>query len=163
MTRLAVAYNPGVSVTLKDSSRGASKEQDHIRKLLYEAQNYRTPENTGLRRLDDLTEECSKANWDGYGAIPLNANASRIARAILQTISGSFPAPDIVPEPDGEIAFEWENNDGSIFSLSMGGNGMLAFAGVYADGTKIHGSEPWHESTLSHAIIEYIGKAAFSE
>ena len=52
-----------------------------------------------------------KENWDGYGAAPISKqtrdNALRFVNLIEAAPSG-LPAPEICPNPNGTISFEWE-------------------------------------------------------
>ncbi len=47
-------------------------------------------------------------NWDGYGALPISEAAIRNARFVLERLSHSCPTPDVVPNSNGTISFEWE-------------------------------------------------------
>lgn len=52
-------------------------------------------------------------NWDGYGALQLTADTVRNAKAALRFIQLSSPTPDVAPNPNGTISFEWESERGS--------------------------------------------------
>lgn len=51
--------------------------------------------------------------WDGYDAVPLSedtlANAIRALRVALDQV----PSPDITPNPNGTLSFEWESERGN--------------------------------------------------
>lgn len=42
--------------------------------------------------------------------------------------------PELSVDPDGEIAFDWANDD-SILSISVGGAGRIVYAGKFAETT----------------------------
>ena len=59
-----------------------------------------------LEELEKVYEECSEANWDGYGAMPISRDTYSEARKLLRMMPSSLQRPDISAEPDGEITFE---------------------------------------------------------
>jgi len=68
-----------------------------------------------------------------------------------------MPAPDIVPEADGEIAIEWDIEANRIFSVSIGANGPLHFAGLFGREKEVHGVESFN-GEISEDILHYIDK-----
>lgn len=74
--------------------------------------------------------ECSEENWDGYGAEPISEDVIFEALEFLKLIPEHIPKPEIVPEPEGEIGFEWDYGDDSIFVASVKGTGIVAYAGL---------------------------------
>jgi len=72
-------------------------------------------------------------------------------------------APDIVPEPDGEIAIEWYRGAGQTFSISIGPSGPVHYAGRFGHNQEIHGVEPFLDgvpSRLLDLISEFLSSAA---
>ena len=61
--------------------------------------------------------------------------------AFLETLPTTTPVPDVVPEPDGEIAFEWDYGPWRILSVSVGPTGLLSYAALYGRTSKAHGTE----------------------
>ena len=49
-------------------------------------------------------------DWDGYGALPMVASTVDNARGALFSLLLMVPLPDITPNPNGTISFEWETN-----------------------------------------------------
>jgi len=90
-----------------------------------------------------LAKACSRArvvNWDGEGARPVEASTIYHAIRFLRMLVLSVPMPDIYPEPDGELAFEWDEGPRAVFSVSVGRDGTLTFAGLFGH-NKRHGTE----------------------
>ncbi len=52
-------------------------------------------------------QECSEEGWDGYGARPVTQETYDEAVRFLGALPSWLPTPEIVPEPDGDIGFEW--------------------------------------------------------
>jgi hypothetical protein len=46
-------------------------------------------------------------NWDGYGALHISAETIHNARRALNVLAHA-PLPEITPNPNGTISFEWE-------------------------------------------------------
>ena len=74
--------------------------------------------------------ECSVKDWDGYGAQPINIETLNEALVFLNMIPRNIPSPEIVPEPAGEIGFEWNFGKDNIFAASVNGTGIVAYAGI---------------------------------
>jgi len=52
-------------------------------------------------------------DWDGYGALPINAATKYNSLASLRGILLYVPAPEITPNPNGTLSFEWETKRGA--------------------------------------------------
>ena len=130
--------------------RPASSTGSNLRKQLEEIRlNSRRRASNWMdsvdAELEEVLEECSSDNWDGYGA-PIVKEAAitmaRItARALNQMVRSSVPAPDVVPEVDGDISRSWTRDHGRGFSLSVSDHHTLSFAGTIAKGIERHGTE----------------------
>ena len=64
-------------------------------------------------------------NWDGYGAASIGAETITNALSVLDIVLRSTPVPDIVPNANGTLSFEWETVDG--FAHLEIGNTRFAF------------------------------------
>jgi hypothetical protein len=58
-------------------------------------------------------------NWDGYGAIQISEETKINAQSALEYILRHAPVPDITPNPNGTLSFEWETARG-IGHLEIG-------------------------------------------
>lgn len=92
-----------------------------------------------LHSLFDLRE-----NWDGYGAKPLHDDTRRNAELALAVLKYATLQPDIIPNPNGTVSFEWETEKGEAY-LEVGrsrfvalvrpnGSGDISMSGVVRDG-----------------------------
>jgi hypothetical protein len=78
----------------------------------------------GLSRLavaENQIEELSRLqeNWDGYGGIPINEFTKYHAMVTVRGILVYAPLPDITPNPNGTLSFEWETPRG-VAHLEVG-------------------------------------------
>lgn len=101
-----------------------------------------------LRDLMNEFSQASRPDWDGYGALPAKPEALIYAIQFIQAISPSFPRPDISIDPDGEIALEWQSGPRRVFSVHIGRDGTMNYAGL--DGFSVfHGIENLRENIPS--------------
>lgn len=109
-----------------------------------------------LESLNETWRECSIENWDGYGAQSISHDTYMEAIILLTLIPPSVPMPEVVPEPAGEIAFEWYKGKGRVFVASVGGRNVINYAGLFGGNNKAHGTESFHNGELPKTIIDNI-------
>ena len=78
-------------------------------------------------------------SWDGYGAEPISKKAAEAALEFVRLLHAEIRKPDVVPESDGAMGFEWRYK-GNILVLSFLPNGSFTFAGQFPNNDKVHGS-----------------------
>ena len=52
----------------------------------------------------------------------------------------NVPIPDISADPDGDISLEWRKEHRFTFVVSINGQGLISYAGLFGK-NKIHGTE----------------------
>lgn len=102
-------------------------------------------------------QEARAPNWDGEGAAPAQPLSYKYAEAFLDVLSPASPLPDICVDSDGEFCLEWDYGPRSVFSVSIGPDGTLTYAGLFGV-NKVHGVETFTESIPSN-IETYIIRA----
>lgn len=102
---------------------------------------------------------CSMADWDGYGAYPVTTDAYEEAMKIIQLLPSEIKMPEIIPEPNGEIGFEWREGKGHVLVISVSGKHRITYASIFGD-DKIHGSVYFGEA-LPYGIIELLRVGRF--
>lgn len=104
----------------------------------------------------EVYEECIEVNWDGYGGKPIAVKAYLEAFFLISLLPISIPLPDeITPEPTGDIAFEWYRDKHHVFVISVGGNNIITYAGLFGKMSKIRGTE-YYTDSLPSIIIKNI-------
>jgi len=88
--------------------------------------SYGNPSN----QLTNLFSECSSEGWDGYGATAIHTDTFRNASRFLQSLPFYLLSPDISPEPDGHVAFEWYYEPRRVVTISISPEGYLHFAAL---------------------------------
>jgi len=99
-----------------------------------------------LESLDEVYEECSEANWDGYDAAPISLEAYFEASKLLRIIPNSYPMPDILPEPDGGIGLEWYKDRVFSFVISVSGKNIITYVGLFGKNNETYGTENFPDS-----------------
>jgi hypothetical protein len=105
------------------------------------------------RNLHELIEECGRSNWDGYRAQPVLFNSYEKAKRFVRSLPFGIPVPEVSAEPDGEITLEWFATPTRVFSVSVGPDNELNYAGLFG-ASSTYGTEVFHdeipEVVLSH-------------
>ncbi len=99
--------------------------------------------------------ECSQPNWDGYKALPISLAAVDNAIRFLHLLPEEIKLPEILPEPTGEIAFEWYRDKTHVLVISFSGNGSIGYAGIFGEGNKAYGREHFADA-VPNTMIAFI-------
>jgi hypothetical protein len=93
----------------------------------------------------EIANEYSVAGWDGHAAVAISAQvrarALAFALVLRARLPAGTPAPELIPEPDGELSISWETAPGLVFSVSVGRSDRLHYSGLFARGVEQHGVE----------------------
>jgi hypothetical protein len=95
--------------------------------------------------LDEIAQEASVPNWDGYDALPANTLALSKAKEVITILPAELPLPFVSVEPDGCISLDWLMAKSRVFTMSLGSSGSIPYAWI--DGT-----------SRGHAVEEFDGK-----
>ena len=158
--RLAFA-NTGLSSVDTDSYQPVSEASQTVSRRWAEERNYLRQTASDWIPLaraafDEIRQHSSTANWDGEAAAPISAETIRLADLVVQSLYSMLPkgtpAPEIIPEGDGEICLSWSPDDTRVFSVSLGEHGIANFAAQLGRRGGRHGWLPI--ATTSRAAME---------
>lgn len=125
-TPISIIWDAGVS----DSAQKVKDATGEIRESL--ASTYTM--GKVLKMLDQLAEVGKKHSIDGWGG-PGTKAISRTSydNAVKFTLAlpSSLTMPEIYVDPDGIITFEWYENKRRVYSVSIGSQGELSYAGLF--------------------------------
>jgi hypothetical protein len=93
-----------------------------------------------IQELNNLWEECSFENWDGYGAKPIDPDSFSEAERFIKALPTTAPRPEISADPDGEISIDWIIEPRKVFSVSIGRRNEITYAGLFGS-NKTYGRE----------------------
>jgi hypothetical protein len=92
----------------------------------------------------------SDPNWDGYGALPISVEAKDNALKAIESLLPVAPTPEISPNPNGTLSFEWETGEGKAhmeigqtqysFYVSPRVGVPILFEGLAGDVNRLHGN-----------------------
>lgn len=108
------------------------------------------------RLLDAISGSC-EPGWDGYDAEQITLGAIGTAYNLIFVLPQTTPLPDIVPTPEGEIAFEWDRDEDYSFSVQTNSRSLI-FAGLLGTGRKQSGQEPFSQqlpNSIAGVLAEY--------
>lgn len=167
---MSIAYiNPNYPlITATSSSYGVSDESNSLQDSIKDILSRHSETASGQRisqircALLEMFLDCRKPNWDGYDAKPISEKTYFEAAKLLERLPSDLPPPEIVPEPTGDIAFEWYKENQYTFVISVSGVNAIAYAGIFGPGNEIHGTENFTES-IPRIIIENIQRLFPSE
>ena len=89
-----------------------------------------------------FTEGC-QTGWDGYDASAACYESYSRANRFIEALPANFPAPEVALDPDGEVSLVWYRASGRVFTVSIGANDDLTYAGKFSPSKKTHGTEPY--------------------
>lgn len=140
---------------LESSNRIISRTDEEICQLRERvSMTLGLPLDEALASLRGIYRECSREDWDGYGAAAITYDAYREAEKVLQLMPSSIHMPEITAEPTGGIGLEWYRDKSQVFVISIDGKHRIAYAGIFGT-NRIHGTEHLEE-TLPLVIIEHL-------
>jgi hypothetical protein len=115
--------------------RGVSAEAQSLMERFFELRkNTAQSVSLGWRALIaeqvvELESRCKERGWDGYDARPITHESVMAAIRFINFLPDHLATPELVPEPNGEIAFEWARETDVIFSVAVSRE-TLVFAGL---------------------------------
>jgi len=99
------------------------------------------------KELIEIGEECSESNWDGYNAEAVTSSDLISAQIFLNKLPNDIIKPEICPEPGGRIGFSWEHKDKVSFTISVGKDDKLIYAGNVQN-NMTHGDEHFNDENF---------------
>ncbi len=154
----AITWDDWDNVPVTDS--GVSDEAVRLRKLLHrkdDSSSAAIKHNQALASLYGAYEDAHEDGWDGEGAASANPDSFAHALKLLALLPSWVPNPDIYVDPDGEMCFEWDSGRRSVFSISIGRDGTLTYAGLFGS-AKQHGVEPFIDEIPGN-LLENISRS----
>lgn len=145
MSELAIGWG-----TRADFARlGSSPEHEKVWRMVFQADlrlKMRADQSAAQDALEELRSDAALENQRGNIIATLGEDSYVVARQFLFSLPVSLPAPAIGIDPDGEVSFDWVDERGRNFSVSLGENGRLSYAGQFSLSSSIHGTEEFDDS-----------------
>ena len=64
---------------------------------------------TLIAEIDRYAAECAHDGWDGYGGGALLPQTVEYSKQFANSLKPTFVTPNVFPDPNGELYFEWDN------------------------------------------------------
>jgi len=123
---------PALVYWMREGSRGALRAELPVARAVIEQVAFTEP------------------NWDGYGALPISVETKDNALNAIQNLLRVAPTPEISPNPNGTLSFEWESAEGKAhmeigrtqysFYVSPRVGVPVLFEGLADDVNRLHGT-----------------------
>ena len=88
-------------------------------------------------QIAELVENYNVSDWDGNEALPIKADVAAIANMLVDALPEQIILPEITPEIDGKISFDWNEGKHMILSFTISTE-SLVYAAII-ETKKIHG------------------------
>lgn len=110
------------------------------------------------QELDQMYDECSSDNWDGYGASALSSLALNETKQFISQMPIWMSEPELVPEPSGDVGLQWDFGKNKMLTISFSGDNSLVYAAILGSPKrKKYGSEIFNR-TIPEEINQYMGQ-----
>ena len=152
MTALPNPYSTGASDASRNLQRLFGDAVDSLRKSV--TWDYLSGVRAALK---EIYLECSEAGWDGYDALPVTQETYDEAVRFLSALPSWLSMPEIVPEPDGDIGFEWNFGKNRLLVASVDGTNRITYAGLLGTGNKAHGTEVF-DGSIPQTLIDHVSR-----
>lgn len=104
--------------------------------------------------LGAVWDECRSADWDGFGAQPVDNDTLRNTYRLLESLPLGFPIPSIGSEPDGSMTLEWHRSARRTLSVSVAPDGNLHYAALLGP-NRTYGTEAFF-GEVPESILDLI-------
>ncbi|OLC45099.1 MAG: hypothetical protein AUH43_16910 [Acidobacteria bacterium 13_1_40CM_65_14] len=151
LKRGGLLYPLPSSSAIGDDAKTLKTMIQEVWNMLAQSLAVRQTAEAGIVELRRAQQVASKPNWDGYGALPLDARAFQHVVRFLQALPTTMPVPDVGVDPDGEIDLLWHVDSRKTFSVSIGSNGRLTYSGLFGD-VQSYGTE-WLFNEIPQTIL----------
>ena len=129
-----------------DFTSGASDDAEFALSAAMEALRSAPSLDDGRRALQDglldTAQECGSGDWDGYGALPVEARTLANALDVVSALPHGTPMPSPGAEPDGHLTLEWYRSPDWPLSVSISPDNTLYYA-ARIGASRVQGAEPF--------------------
>ncbi len=126
---LAACITAGVC----DDAQAMEREISAVKYSTEQAVSFSSLRDRCLQELSEVITECSQANWDGYGAAPLDPIAISRAKQFIDALPTDSSYPEVGAMPDGDISLDWDIGSRRSLTVALGPQTRLAYAMINAD------------------------------
>jgi hypothetical protein len=108
-----------------------------------------------IEQICETALECGEDGWNGEGTFAVSSAIVDRAVSFVRALPEGISLPEVAPEPDGSLSFDWMAGRAQAFSLSIGMTDRLAYAWI--DGTdRGHGVARFYGETVPVRVLDGI-------
>ena len=160
MSEIAIQQQYYYHRAVNHTSSGVGTDSAYISRSLDNLRSHKMSTAVGGQPLAlksqilDIQKDCSIQDWDGYGAYPINRTVATMALRLVDLLPNGLQDPEIVPEPEGLMGFEWISESGDRLLITPKDNSII-YASIIGDNTS-HG-----KINLGNELPEEISKISY--
>jgi hypothetical protein len=139
------ATDSGLSQDARDVRRIQSVNNDSSNSL------FEFLKMQSVHQISSALAIASQNDWDGYQAVAADVSTFSYALSFINQLPLNYPLPEAAIDSDGEIAFEWDYEPRRIFSVRIGRDGWLNYAGLIGH-SSFHGVEIMRDKIPSEIL-----------
>lgn len=106
----------------------------------------------------DVATKRVRPGWADVDSDPISLESLLATISFIDLLPEGIVSPEIVPEPDGELALEWSPDRENMLSISISGS-EIHYAGLFPGGTKQYGKERFFRD-IPATVLELIKRFA---
>lgn len=128
--------------------------QDTVLSFLRTAsEHFESPASRHKRKeaIDSVMDAYAESRQAGE-AEPISDLTCKETIDFLRKLPSSLPIPEVVLEPNGDLALEWFVSNYWSFLVGFSGKGIMTYAGLFGRGQKTYGTELISEAIPSSAV-----------
>ena len=103
--------------------------------------------------IQKLLETAGEKNWDGEDADPVSQSAVDAALEVAAMLSDSIETPEIAADPHGKVEFDWNLENGTMFTISVGHSREIAISGLNPEKARLRGLEENSEGDSVYLLL----------
>ena len=148
---IAATYTLDTPLVYTRTEQGSSEAAQFVAEKLREfCKHYSEPRRQILE--PEIMALLSSDNADNEN-VPVTLDTAQQAMTFAMLLPKSLPIPGVAADPDGEISFDWIGKAGKMFSVSIGADGRISYAGRFSDKSKTHGIEQLSETCPRQILV----------
>ena len=156
MIALASGFAPGSDAGLSPAAR--FRHDSRFRNVACSASVSAQDRARTVQEILHAAHEAALDNWDEEGAAAVEQTTVRHTVNFVLALPQGVSSPSVLVDRDGDFAFDWGATAQRTFSVSVGRDGTLTYAGLY-DRARTHGRENFRGSVPA-AILAHIERAS---
>ncbi len=139
---------------VSDSAEALQRQSEQLQRDFAQSITFGEHLRETFQNLLKAKEEYSVDNWDGYDAKAIDELSYEKAVLFALLLPSGIPTPEIYVDPDGEVTFEWYEGPRQVFSISIGSNYELSYAGLFG-ANKTCGIEQFYDD-IPDAVLDNV-------